>query len=272
MKSLFALPAVFRCAGFFLLLSAGIAGQATAANILYTAEGAPDGVTSSTIGVEFTPTENISVTHLGVFSGGSDGPDLQTSHAVGLWNVTNPSTPLVTITVDNSAFLQHGFRFASITPVVLTAGQTYVLAAYYTLSGDKQFFNANWPTSFINPYPLVAMSVVPRAAFGSPGLAFPSPVTQWTNELRITANMLFTPSDPSLIGDGDINNDTRVDAADVALAARLVLGSLDQGTNPYKVVRGDIAPYISGASQPDNVIDVNDMLLIIRIALGTFTL
>jgi len=84
----------------------------------------------------------------------------------------------------------------------------------------------------------------------------------------MTANMQFSANTP-LAGDGDLNFDGKVDAADVLPGSRIVLGSLTPSAD--QVIAGDIAPYSNGASQPDNRITPGDLLLISRIALGSFT-
>jgi hypothetical protein len=244
----------------FVLLLAGAVARVSAASILYTGEGFNEGNSGVTIGLEFTPAVDMTVTDLGVLDGGADGPGIQTPHDVGLY--TDVGTLLASSTVDNSGILQQGFRFVSISPVVLSAGQTYVLAAYYPAGfvGDK----LEGPV--LNPYPLVNLATTSRFEGGS-SLTFPDATTN--PNFRLTANMLFT-ANTTVVGDGDLNFDGNVDAADVGLATRIVLGELSPSAN--QLVAGDIAPYIGGASQPDNEITLSDLLLIMRIALGTFTL
>jgi hypothetical protein len=61
---------------------------------------------------------------------------------------------------------------------------------------------------------------------------------------------------------GDINNDRAVDAADVLLATRAVLGNitLDRG----QLARGNIAPLVNGQPRPDDPFNLADLLLIMR--------
>jgi Domain of unknown function (DUF4082) len=242
-----------------LLLLAGFASGASADNMLYTGIGFNDANNGATLGFEFTPTATVTVNALGVLDGGLDGPGLQTAHDVGLY--TDTGSLLATATVDNSGTLQNGFRFAAISPVVLNASQTYVLAAYYPagFAGDKL-----GATSYYS-YPLIAFPGVTLGAGGS-ALAFPgsAPFTFFL----MTANMLFTASTP-LVGDGDLNFDGKVDVADILLGRHMVFGSLAPSAD--QLIAGDIAPYAGGSSQPDNRITLGDLLLIIRIASGSFT-
>ena len=64
---------------------------------------------------------------------------------------------------------------------------------------------------------------------------------------------------------GDINYDGVVDTVDVILARRIALGELVPDTN--QLLRGDIAPVISGVPTPDGVIDTADFVVIQRMAL-----
>ena len=84
----------------------------------------------------------------------------------------------------------------------------------------------------------------------------------------MTANMQFTYT--AQIGDGDLNFDGNVDTADIFLASRIVAGSLVPTANQQ--IAGDAAPRVGGQSQPDNLINLGDLLLITRAALGLVTL
>ncbi len=80
-----------------------------------------------TLGFEFDPTANILVTSLGSFfpTGAVD------IHGVTLWNAS--ATVLATTTVTGTG--TEGFDYTAITPVLLLAGQDYVIGAN-TLSDD----------------------------------------------------------------------------------------------------------------------------------------
>ena len=74
--------------------------------------------------------------------------------------------------------------------------------------------------------------------------------------------------DPLLLTDfpvwGDINNDREVDAADVLIANRAVLGLVTLTTD--QLARGNVAPLVNGApdTPPDDEFTVADLLLITR--------
>jgi hypothetical protein len=83
-----------------------------------------------TIGWRFTANQDILATQLG-FWDSSPGTPLGQSHQVGLWNSTG-STLLGSTTVETTSPLTGAFRYEPITPVLLTAGNTYVLGAALT--------------------------------------------------------------------------------------------------------------------------------------------
>ena len=71
---------------------------------------------------------------------------------------------------------------------------------------------------------------------------------------------------PSYPSDGDLNADGSVNAVDVLLANRILLGDL--GASPEQQIRGDVAPLVGGVPAPDGVINLGDVLQIQRKALG----
>ncbi len=202
-------------AGLIFLIAFGVHGLVQAA-VLYTENGGVnEGNSGVTIGMEFTPQADIQVTQLGVLDAGSDGAGLQTSHDVGLW--LNDGTPLSTVTVTASSTLTSGFRYEAITPVTLTAGVTYVLAAYYpnTMAGDKlQVLSPPGPTAT----PFVTLSSVSRLESGT-GLTFPTAVTN--PDFRITANLQFVPVDTTspISIDGTVKTTNNLDICALVLAS-----------------------------------------------------
>ena len=194
-------------AGLIFFIAVGITGLVHADSALYSAlPAANDPNNGVTIGMEFTPVADIQVTQLGVFDGGSDGAGLQTSHEVGLWQ--SDGTPVAMTTITAGSTLTSGFRYEAITPVILTAGQTYVLGAYYmaTMAGDKlQVLSSPDPTAT----PFVTLGTTSFLEGGT-GLMFPTAVTN--PDFRITANLQFVPVDTSrinidgLVQDGSNSN------------------------------------------------------------------
>jgi len=68
------------------------------------------------------------------------------------------------------------------------------------------------------------------------------------------------------VADGDLNSDGLVNAADVLLAQRIVLGQLTPTLSQLQ--HGDVAPLINGIPAPDGQFNVGDLLVITRKALG----
>ena len=87
-----------------------------------------------TVGIEFTPTADLSVTSLGYQDFNNDG--LNRTHQVGIWNATtNAMITSVTIQAGTASPLDANWRYEPITPVVLTSGQAYYLGGE-VFSGD----------------------------------------------------------------------------------------------------------------------------------------
>ncbi|BCO31673.1 hypothetical protein TspCOW1_17760 [Thiohalobacter sp. COW1] len=84
-------------------------------------------------------------------------------------------------------------------------------------------------------------------------------------EIQYGSDPLDSGSVPA-VADGDLNGDGLVDAADVMLAERIVLGQLDPDQN--QSIHGDVAPLADGTPSPDGKIDINDLQVIKRKALG----
>ena len=94
-----------------------------------------------TVGWDFTPTANITVTELGFFD--LDGDGLALSHDIGIWASDGTLLGGTTIAAGVGDTLINGFRFTDISDLVLTAGQTYVIGAVIQLdpNGDNYFLN-----------------------------------------------------------------------------------------------------------------------------------
>lgn len=87
-----------------------------------------------TIGWEFTPTVDISVTSLGVYDHGRDG--LNMNHIVRLWDTAETSSDLASVAFGVGTYdLTDGFYLVDISPVPLTAGHSYVVSTYANTSG-----------------------------------------------------------------------------------------------------------------------------------------
>ena len=91
-----------------------------------------------TVGWAFTLSSQVSVTQLGLFDFDNDG--FVTSHIVAIWTSTGTLLGQVTIPSGTSGTLINGFRYFSIAPLLLPAGD-YTIGGYYPFSpiGLDQF-------------------------------------------------------------------------------------------------------------------------------------
>lgn len=129
-----------------LAFSVGTALKAQAAELGYTSRGGTEEDNSFlTLGFQFTPTENVPVSGLGVYTGGSANNakpqgDVDVPRPVGLWRADNQQL-LAQVTVNPGDNLcQDNFCFANLAaPLNLTAGVDYRVGAYYEQDefGDK---------------------------------------------------------------------------------------------------------------------------------------
>jgi hypothetical protein len=107
--------------------------------------GADENNASWMLGYSFTANSAIQVIGLGIYDdNGSNG--LNSAHDVGLWDSQGNLLASATVPAGTAGTLITNFMFASISPLQLTAGQTYTVGAEVTVAqGD------NWvadPTNF----------------------------------------------------------------------------------------------------------------------------
>lgn len=123
-----------------LLSMAAVAVSATPSTpaIVLTSSGIVFESTPYTLGFSFSVQSAVSLDALGVWDRDADG--LKAPGEVALW-LDGDSTPLVLATVegDKKAPLLGGFRWATVTPVLLSPGQVYVVGS---------FLDDGWATSF----------------------------------------------------------------------------------------------------------------------------
>jgi len=75
---------------------------------------------------------------------------------------------------------------------------------------------------------------------------------------------------PATLPDGDINIDGEVDVVDVLWGIQTVLGN--RTLDMAQMAHGDVAPLVSGVSDPDGLFNTGDVLLILRAAMGLLDL
>lgn len=140
---------------FFLMVAAGVLGLAGVSNadpiLAYSSSPsqAPNQSYGGNFGMDFTPTQNVSVTELGLYSGnfgaGAGGSGFSGDDFATLFD----SNGVVLAQLEFGGATGNGSLVSGTsnyvkplsTPVPLTAGQTYTIAAFYT-NGTDQLANA----------------------------------------------------------------------------------------------------------------------------------
>jgi hypothetical protein len=107
-----------------------------------------------TLGFQFTANSAITVNALGIFDSSQDG--LAVSHDVGLWDMGGNLLASTTVASGTADPLTNQFRYHSITPVTLVAGQTYNIGGLFldgsdpnTFPGDAQNFVTDPSITFV---------------------------------------------------------------------------------------------------------------------------
>jgi hypothetical protein len=132
----------------FAILMAGVAvaaavpAQAATPLLSFTGGRPFDGDGPWTLGFDFSVNADTTASGLGVYDAGQDG--FATPHAVGLWN--SSGTLLASATVGSGNSLIGLFRYASISPITLLAGQTYTVGAADVGAGDGYWLDATVST------------------------------------------------------------------------------------------------------------------------------
>jgi hypothetical protein len=107
-----------------------------------------------TVGWEFTPQDDIWVTELGFFDLAKDG--LNIFHDVGIWDQDQQLIVSATVSDGTAAQLIGEYRYASVAPVLLAGGQTFVIGATAPVS-------QRWPPAFISDmYPNDTLHIDPQ--------------------------------------------------------------------------------------------------------------
>jgi len=130
-----------------LVVGVALAGASARASVIgYTSSGGSiDPNENFTLGVRFDTNQSIVIDSLGVLD--VDGNGLDAAHDVGLWDASGNSLATATVLAGTGSALQDGFRFESITPVVLAAGETFTVAAYYGAGPIRDKLFGTTPTA-----------------------------------------------------------------------------------------------------------------------------
>ena len=150
---------------------------------------------------------------------------------------------------------------------IIVPGQSVTLTA--TVSGNAPTGTVQFKVNGVNfgpPVPLVngvatlttdqlppGNNVITAVFSGNPNNA-PSNATA---PITVTVNSSH---------DGDLNNDGKVDLADVLLGYKILNGEITPTAD--QLSHGDVAPLVNGTPTPNGVFDLGDLLVIERKALG----
>jgi Domain of unknown function (DUF4082) len=148
--------------------------------------------TDQTIGYTFTPTSNIVVSALGVWEQNT-GVNLTQTHQVGLW--TAGGALLASGTVPLNSTVTGSWRYVSITPVTLTAGQTYVAGSEILSPFTDTYSRVDLPGGTVTTNALITLGVSATNASAG-GFSFPN-ATSATVAARLGPNLLVAAAPPT---------------------------------------------------------------------------
>jgi hypothetical protein len=162
-------------------------------------DGTPFGPGFTTDGYSFVANVATNVVSLGVWDQDSDG--LLNSHEVGLWASDRTLLASTVVSAGNAGILDSGFRFTDISPVPLTAGQTYYVAALFNGPGDDNAVDD--PTSVLTA-PQITYDSRRFGCCSGPGLTFPDLVGfgttgYWGGNVRLDASAQPVPEPTTML-------------------------------------------------------------------------
>lgn len=144
---------------------------------------------------------------------------------------------------------------------------TFAAAANGTVTGTlSQTLNYGDTASVVTAVPNNLYHFVRWTGTGG----FPTTVSNPLTLTNVTANMDITANfdvGTTMVPDGDLGNGCTIDDAQTALL--LAAGAVP--TTPGDLAHGDVAPLVGGRPQPDGKIDIGDVEVILRKALGIIT-
>ncbi len=137
-----------------------------------------------TLGFEFIANHDIELVSLGFFDDGADG--LTDSHDVAIWD--SSGNLIASVTVDPSDPLTGKFRYATIAPVTLTGGTTYIIGGHNYLN-DAAIRNDLGVTGFVH-----SDINITAGRWVNGGLSFPSNRINDSNVFYNTVSFEFHPA------------------------------------------------------------------------------
>jgi hypothetical protein len=138
-----------------------------------TATGYPDAATGNQ-GIRFTPSANILVDALGYYDFQQDG--FEFSHTVGIYDALS-QTLLTSVTITSTDTLIGDFRYAGITPVLLTSGQFYLVVGHATESSmDRAAVSRDFDVNRLVTYSGYFFNSDPTFSFPTFSPIVPGPV------------------------------------------------------------------------------------------------
>ena len=136
------------------------------------------------------------------------------------------------------------------------------------IDGDPLLFSITNKPSWANFNTATgALTGIPINADVGTTLGVVITVDDQQSQLNSTASLAaFDIEVTSSIPDGDINSDGQVNAADLIIAKRILLG--DYNPTAFEFFQLDVAPLVGGLPAPDGQINIGDYLILQRKVLG----
>jgi len=91
------------------------------------------------VGYRFTVNSPLQVSDLGVWNGDNTG-GVDSPHEVGIWDSTQ--TLLASVTVNPGGMVVGAWMYATISPIVLSPGETYTIGALYTPTDNDNYISS----------------------------------------------------------------------------------------------------------------------------------
>ncbi|MBU0640097.1 MAG: DUF4082 domain-containing protein [Planctomycetes bacterium] len=143
-----------------------------------------------TIGWTFMVNDPIVVTDLGHWIDTHNGMD--NAHDVGIWDMSQ--NLLASVVVDpNTAYEYNGWMYQAISPLALTAGESYVIGSFDGVSDDDWYISG---ASTLDDAPEITWVNSRYPTVGGLGFAFPELTS--TSRGRFGPNFLYVP-EPSAV-------------------------------------------------------------------------